>query len=85
MICTVERERRGRNDIRYHNLTSSKQIPNLCLYATKYLSKIKSYLSILIKNIKNNLSQKLLLFFITHEIFPNAKFILYNTFYQHTK
>lgn len=70
----IEREGREANDNNYRNLIYSKYSLCRSIYFKKNISKFKSYLFSLIKNIKNNPSQKIIRFF-TYKIFSNAKFI----------
>ncbi len=79
-----ERERRGVVDTNYHNLVYSKYSLCLYLYTKKSISKFKSHFFALIKNTKNNPSQKMLRFFIAYKIFSNPMFIHNSISFQYS-
>jgi len=64
----IERERRRNNDNNYRNLMHSKYLPLRSIFIKKNIYKFKSNLLSLIKNIKGNPSQKIILLFIAHKI-----------------
>ena len=74
IVYMIERERQGVVDTNYHNLVYSKYSLCLYLYTKKSISKFKSHFFALIKNTKNNPSQKMLRFFIDYKIFSNSIF-----------
>jgi len=64
----IERERQQTNDNDYRNLMHSKYLLFRSIFIKKNISKFKSNLLSLIKNIKGNPSQKIILLFIAHKI-----------------
>ncbi|MDO8452936.1 MAG: hypothetical protein Q7S59_00025, partial [Sulfurimonas sp.] len=67
----------------YHNLVYSKYSFYLYLYTKKSISKFKSHFFALIKNIKNNPSQKMLRFSIAYKILFHSIFVHDSTPYQY--